>query len=98
MKRLLIAACLAAASPMLAACPSATVPEPQLQTKIVEVPVPVPCPTKVGPDPEYPDTESALAAVADVFEGVKLLKAGRALRIARESELKSAVNSCREVK
>jgi len=94
MKRLLIVACLAAVSPMLAACPAATLPEPKLQTQIVQVPVPVACRPNLGPDPSYPDADEALARVTDIYAGTQLLVAGRKLRIAREGELKAALQGC----
>jgi hypothetical protein len=71
--------------------------EPAVQIKTVDVPVPVNCDpsAKLGPAPTYPDTDSALASVPDVFTGVKLLKAGRRLRIARLAADQQALDSCR---
>lgn len=78
----------------LAGC--ATAPEPRIEVREVRIPVPVACAADPGPAPAYPDTPEALATAPDVFEGVKLLKAGRALRIAREAELNAALKGCRQ--
>jgi hypothetical protein len=98
MKRLaLLAAAVAAMS--LAACetPGAARPEPEPRIVTVEVPVPVPvkCTPDVGPDPVYPDTDEAIAAAPNLFERVKLVVAGRLMRIARERELSAALRECR---
>lgn len=60
----------------------------------VQVPVAVTCTPDIGPAPQYPDTDTALAGVPDIFEGVKLLKAGRLMRIAREAQLNAALAGC----
>lgn len=77
-------------------CATAPPPEPIVKTVIqtVSVPTPVKCRPAIGPDPAYPDADKALAGVTDVFDGVRLLMAGRALRIAREGELKAALQGC----
>jgi len=76
----------------LTAC--ATTSEPRIVTKEVKVPVPVACAVSAGEDPIYPDSDEALKAAPNVLERVKLLAAGRLLRIAREMELKAAVKGC----
>jgi len=77
---------------LLVSC--ATTSEPRYVTKEVKVPVPVACAVSPGPDPMYPDSDEALKAAPNVLERVKLLAAGRLLRIAREMELKAAVKGC----
>lgn len=72
----------------------ATRPGPSIDVREVAVPVAVPCAADPGPAPAYPDTDAALAAAPDVFTGVQLLKAGRKLRVARESELTAALQGC----
>lgn len=52
---------------------------PEPRIEVREVRIPVPV---------------ACAAAPDVFEGVKLLKAGRLLRQARERELEAALAGC----
>jgi hypothetical protein len=71
-------------------------PEPIIRTVEVRVPVPQPCPIldRLGPAPTYPDTAEALRAAPNLFERVKLLVAGRALRIAREAALIAAAQAC----
>jgi hypothetical protein len=84
--------CVAAIASALAAC--ASVPsEPAVKIVRVEVPVPVPCQLRIE-EPAFPDTDEALAAVKDVFEGVKLLMAGRALRIAHDGEMHAGFKGC----
>lgn len=87
--RILAAALLAIT---LCAC-QAPAPE-RVVTHDVAIAVPQKCTVRLGPSPAYPDTDDALAAVPDVFQGVKLLKAGRILRIAREKELLAAAMGC----
>ena len=70
-------------------------PKPAPIPREVMVPVSVPCVVDPGPDPTYPDTDAALAATPDVASGVKLLMAGRILRMAREGEWKAAASGCR---
>ena len=77
---------------LLAGCACDT--SPQVVTQPVNVAVPVQCPITVDADPQYPDTDEALAVAPDVFEGVKLLKAGRLMRMAREKELRAAAVGC----
>lgn len=79
----------------LAACATpAAPPTPQIVTKTVEVAVPVACKPDLGVAPAYPDTDAALKAAPDVYQRVKLLVAGRLLRIAREAELTAGLNAC----
>lgn len=91
MKRLVLLLALGATG-----CASAPPPEPIVKTVIqtVNVPTPVRCRPAFGPDPAYPDADKALTAATDVFDGVRLLMAGRALRMAREGELKAALSGC----
>ena len=77
----------------LAGC--ATRSEPRVEIREVKVPVAVKCAVSAGPDPAYPDTDEALRAAPNVLERVRLLAAGRLLRIAREAELKAASAGCR---
>lgn len=80
---------------LLAACGGARPPiEPIVKTVRVEVPVPVPCAVEVGPRPNYPDTDAALAAAPGLLDRVKLLLAGRGMRIAREAEQDAALGAC----
>lgn len=70
--------------------------EPIIRTVEVRVPVPQPCPMldRLGPAPVYPDTAEALHGAPNLFERVKLLVAGRALRIGREAALIGAAQAC----
>lgn len=82
----------------LAACGGERPPvEPIVRTVRVEVPVPTSCALKVGPRPDYPDGDAALAAAPDLFERVKLLLAGRGMRQSREAELEAALAPCGEL-
>lgn len=90
--KLFIAILAALCAVSLAGC--ATAPELRIEVREVRIPVPVACAADPGPAPAYPDTAEALAAAPDVFEGVKLLKAGRLLRQARERELEAALAGC----
>ena len=83
---------------LLTACATAR-PEPRIVTQEVRIPYDDPtcvreALAKLGPAPAYPDTDSALAAAATVFDGVKLLRASRILRIAREAALTAALEAC----
>jgi hypothetical protein len=93
-RRILCAAlCLAAA-----ACASNQVrpSEPIIKTVVVKVPVPEPCPAleKLGPEPAYPDTDEALRKAPNIFEQVKLLLAGRAMRAVRAAAVAEALAIC----
>lgn len=77
----------------LSAC-ATTPPAPQIVTKTVQVAVPVACKPAIGAEPAYPDTDAALKAAPDIYQRVKLLVAGRLLRVAREAELTAAMNAC----
>lgn len=83
---------LIAAAIWLAGC--AGDPKPAPIPREVMVPVSVPCVVDPGREPDYPDTDAALAAAPDVASGVKLLMAGRILRMAREGEWKAAASGC----
>lgn len=82
----------------LSACATGprTPPEPIVRTVEVKVPVVAPCPAlaTLGAAPAYPDTEAALTAAPNLFERVKLLLAGRVLRVQRELALTAAVGAC----
>lgn len=95
MKRLLAA--IAVTGLLLAGCETAPppVPEPRIVTVEIPVPTPVQCRPNIGPEPDYPDTDAALAAAPNLFERVKLIVAGRLMRIARERELNAALRECR---
>jgi hypothetical protein len=72
-----------------------TVPrEPPIRTVEVRVPVSTPCAAKPGPAPNYPDSDAALRGAPNLAEALKLLLAGRLLRIGREAELEAAVKGC----
>lgn len=95
MKRILAAA---AACLLLAGCGATAAlppPEPRIVTVEIPVPTPVQCRPNIGPEPVYPDTDAAIAAAPDLFERVKLIVAGRLMRIAREVELNAALRECR---
>ena len=77
---------------LLAGCASHR--EPIVRTVEVRIPVAVPCDPKVGPAPDYPDTDRALKDAPGLFERVRLLLAGRELRKARETELEAGIRGC----
>ncbi|HWA60477.1 MAG TPA: hypothetical protein VG939_03845 [Caulobacteraceae bacterium] len=83
---------IAACCSLLAAC--ATAPPAHVELRTVQVPTPVPCRPAVGPEPAYPDSDEALRQAPDLFARVKLIAAGRLMRIAREAELKAALAAC----
>jgi predicted small secreted protein len=97
MKRIaILAACLA-----LAACGTTRIERPEPIIRTVEVKVPVDDPAcareavaRLGEAPAYPDTPEAIRAAPNLFERVKLLLAGRELRIAREAALADALTAC----
>jgi len=76
----------------LAAC--ATAPVGRAAPRTVDLPTPIACRADVGPPPVYPDTDDTLRAAADLFERVKLLAAGRLMRMARERDLTAALGAC----
>jgi len=76
----------------IAAC-AARPQTPSIQR--VLTPVPVACDPEIRPEPAWPDTDEALRRAPDLFSRVQLLVAGRLLRIARERELRAAVEACR---
>jgi hypothetical protein len=77
----------------LAACASAPPPAP-VQIQTVQAPTPVTCAPTVGAAPAYPDTDAALRSAPNLFSRVRLLVAGRRLRMAREGELSAALSAC----
>jgi len=73
-------------------------PRPEIRYVTVNVPVPQPCvPATLGEAPDYPDTDAKLLAAVDAAERYLLIAAGRALRIARNNELETAVAGCPKV-
>lgn len=77
----------------LTACATDDAPKP-ITTITVKIPVNVPCVPNIGPAPAYPDTDAAVKAAPDLFARVKLIVAGRVLRIQREAELNAAIEGC----
>lgn len=65
-----------------------------IEYREVQVAVPVKCVPKLGPEPDYPDTDAKLAAATDDFDWVKRLAAGRLMRIARDLEKSAALAGC----
>lgn len=99
----IVALLIGAMSLAIVACggPERAPPESIVQTVEVRVPVDDPaCPrealARLGPSPDYPDSDAALRAAADLFERVRLLMAGRALRMPREAALSEALAVCAE--
>jgi hypothetical protein len=72
-------------------------PEPITVVQEVKVPVPVPCPTlaELGPEPSYPDTDTAIKAAPNIFARTVLLAQGRLMRIKRLAEYEVAKQACR---
>ena len=81
---------------ILTSCASTPPPTPRIQTVEVKVAVPVECEalTRLGPEPDYPDSDAELKAAPDLFERVKLLLQGRYLRLARLAQYEAARASC----
>lgn len=77
----------------IAGCATKPPPEPIVQTVEVRVPVAVTCAVTVA-KPTQPDTDAALAAVADIFAGSQLLLAGRLIYQAYIAELEAALSGC----
>ncbi len=78
----------------LGACASAPPVDGPVKVQTVDIPVPAPCAPNLGREPAYPDTDQALAAAPDLFIQVKLLLAGRTLRIARDAQKTAALAAC----
>lgn len=78
----------------LVACAGGPPPEPKIVTQEVKVSVPVKCTPKIAPAPAYPDTDEAIAAAPDIFQLAKLYRAGRALRLPVETQLRAALKEC----
>lgn len=90
--RVLIAAC---AALLVAGCATARPePEPVVRTVEVRVPVPTPCRVDIGPEPDFVDSDDALAAAPDVFEAMKLRVVGRVQRIAWSAVQAAALAGC----
>ncbi|QUD88064.1 hypothetical protein [Phenylobacterium montanum] len=83
-----------AAIALLAGCASTPDVAPPSVMHTVEVPTPVRCRPDLGPEPDYPDTDEALRAAPDLFSRVRLLLAGRMLRIARDQQKTAALAAC----
>lgn len=84
---------------LLCACSQTPPPqpvEPVIKTVEVKVPTPVPCAAlaKLGPEPEYPDTDAAVKAAPDIFSATKLLTKGRLMRIQRLAAYGAAKVAC----
>jgi hypothetical protein len=73
-------------------------PEPIITTTDVNVAVQVPCIKKQeevdSKRPVFPDTPAALAAADNIYEAIKLYKAGQKIRLGWEGVLESALNAC----
>ncbi|MDR3507603.1 MAG: hypothetical protein P4L64_06860 [Caulobacteraceae bacterium] len=77
----------------LGACATAP-PDRAVAVRTVEVPVAVRCQPNLGPEPAYPDTDEALKAAPDLFARVRLLLAGRLMRMGRDAEKSAALQAC----
>lgn len=78
----------------LAACAGGPAPQPRLVTLTAPVAVPVRCRPDLGVEPAYPDTDAAIRAAPGLYERVRLLVAGRLLRIARDAQKTAALAQC----
>jgi hypothetical protein len=89
---------LAAIAILLSACATTprSPPEPVVRTITVKVATPVPCPAleALGPEPEYPDTDEAIAAAGTIGALAGLYAKGRAMRVQRLLEFVTARGSC----
>lgn len=99
MTKYIVYGLVAAATAPLVACgggASRVDVEPIIRTVEVKVPVAAPCKalSQLGVEPIYPDTSKALQAAADIFEQVRLLMAGRAMRTQRLDEYATARGDC----
>lgn len=67
-----------------------------VRTVEVKVPVAVPCNAlaQLGVEPIYPDTAKVLQQATDIFEQVRVLLAGREMRMQRLDEYVTARNNC----
>lgn len=91
---------------LLTACASAPAPlpppEPVVKTVTVDRVITQPCVSAVPALPEYSDTDAALMAVPDSFEGawngIALLKGGRAQRDQYIAQLRNILGGCTTVK
>jgi uncharacterized membrane protein len=79
---------------VLSACAGASPRRPALEVRTVATPVAVACAPDLGGAPAYPDTDAALRSAPNLFARVRLLVAGRLLRMARERELGAALAAC----
>ena len=73
-------------------------PEPIVRTVTVDRVIQVPCVSKLPDLPMYSDTDAALAAITPdfngVWDGVALLKGGRAQRQAYIDQLRAILAAC----
>lgn len=87
-----------AALALLSACAHApaTPPEPSVRVVETKVAVPVPCPALIalGGEPEYPDTDEAIAAEGTIGGLAALYAKGRVKRIQRLAEYAIAKATC----
>lgn len=60
------------------------------------VPLIATCHPAISPSLEAPDTDQALLEAPDLFARVRLLLAGRLVRIARQRDLEAALQGCAE--
>lgn len=77
----------------LAGCATEGPPAP-LPPITTTVPIPVSCVPDLGAKPEFPDTDAALKSAPSTFDRIKLLVAGRILRIAYQAKLEAALAAC----
>lgn len=84
-----------AATTLAAGC-AGTRPEPPVRVEQVLVPQPVPCPAlaQLGPEPNYPDTDEAIASAPSIGVLAQLYRAGRLLRTQRLAEFYAAATAC----
>ncbi len=81
---------------LVSACGTTRTPEPRVVYQEVRIAVPTPCNPSLRPEPAYPEGDAQLAAEPDVLAGVRDLRIGRELRIARIAEIMSALAACRD--
>lgn len=86
----------------LAGCGAGTLPPPEPIIQTIEVEVPVDNPEcartaeaeVVASAPDFPDSDERLREAPNLFERVKLLLAGRELRMDYERRLEDAIRAC----
>jgi predicted component of type VI protein secretion system len=82
---------------LLCACETTQRPEPEIRTVTVKVATPIPCPAlaDLGPEPEYADSDAAIAVTEDIGELAKLYVVGRLQRLQRLAEYSAAAVACK---